>query len=101
MHRRNMSGRIARAAAAGVLAILCASGQAGAVVMTVGGVTFDSDNATQTLDMISGTNLGGDIVITGYATDHGPGLWSGTSSDFPAPAVSLGTYVQRPTFQSG
>lgn len=77
------------------------SGSAGAAVMTVAGITFNTDNSTQTLEMISGTGLldGATMVTTGYATPHGQALWSGTSPDFPT--TSLGSLVQRPDFQPG
>ena len=90
--------------AAWIVAAVCAAGFAGsanAAVMTVGGITFNTDNSTQTLEMISGTGLldGATTVTTGYATPHGQALWSGTSPDFPT--TSLGSLVQRPDFQPG
>jgi hypothetical protein len=97
----NSAHRIGSAAAWAAVLFCAASlaGPARAAVMTVAGVTFDTGNAVQTLEMVSGVSLGGDPVTTGYATPHGDALWSGTTPDFPA--ASLGALVQRPVFQPG
>ncbi|MHA1113146.1 MAG: hypothetical protein ACTSRY_01385, partial [Alphaproteobacteria bacterium] len=73
-----------------ILGASFAGGTAHATPVTVAGITFDTDDATTTASLVSG----------GYATAHGSGLWSGSTRDFPV-ASSVGTFFQRPTYQSG
>ena len=67
---------------------LCAAQQAGAAPATVGGIAFDTDNATSTAVIVNG----------GYATPFGTALHSGTSASWTV-GTSLGTLFQVPLFQ--
>ena len=87
--RSRAGARAALFGAALALALL-GGGAARATPMTVAGIGFDTDDGTTTASLISG----------GYATPHGLGLWSGSTRDFPV-ASSVGTFFQRPTYQSG
>lgn len=81
--------------AACLIAISLAAGRGEAAMIEIGGVTFNTDNATVTATIESG----------GYYTVRGTALHSGTSPDWGTSTTplladdSLGTYFQVPTFQ--